>query len=148
MSLKNFKLPTVDVQLMDGFSIAVRGLSTPDIEQLVRKYRPEAEALFAMVKDDKSDLSTLVSKALGMAPRVFGEVIAVATDEPDAVEEATKLPIGLQIKVLTAVVQMTFGIEGDPKKLGEVLSGLLNNLNPMLELASKKLGELEVQKQS
>lgn len=150
MGLSNLRLPSAVIEIPGGDQITVRGLSTVELEDLVRKHRPAVEELFnkTIGADQEPNWSALVSDVLKLAPKLVGEFIAIAADEPEAIKQAMKLTPGLQIKLIDKIATLTFAMEDDGKNLIEIVAGFLENLNPLLGVASQKLTELEVHKKA
>lgn len=148
MALKDIKIPKVDVAVSADSSFAVRGLSTSDIEHLVRQHGGELRQLFDEFVNgggkatELTDLGPVLKQLITRVPSLVVSVIALAAD---ADEEDSKvipqLSISTQITALTAIVGMTLSVEGDLKKametaikalggvnggLGEILKGIAN----------------------
>lgn len=147
MAIKDIKIPTADVQVTPDSSFAVRGLSTFDIEHLVRTHGPTLRELFdKFMNGDKStnltDLVPILKDLVVQAPLLVTDIIALAADASDE-EKAVlrKLPISILISALGTIAGMTLSVEGDLGKAVEmaiqVLGGMNGGLGEMLKGMAK-----------
>ena len=136
MALKDIKIPMADVLVSEGSSFAVRGLSTFDIEHLVRTHGPTLRELFnefivGDVKDVKiTDLGPVLKEVISRAPKLISDVITLAADADE--EDAAmipKLPISVLISALGAIAGMTLNTEGDMGKALETAIKVLGSMN-------------------
>lgn len=148
MALKDIKIPKVEVAVSADSSFAVRGLSTSDIEHLVREHGGELRNLFDEFVNgggkatELTSLGPVLKQLITRVPTLVVSVIALAADadEEDALM-IPKLAVSTQITALTSIVGLTLSVEGDLKKametailalggmnggLGEILKGLAN----------------------
>ena len=135
MSLKKLRLPQAVVELPNGDSFSVRGLSLNDIAILVSRHKAKLEALFNSFDGDLSaeSLSGHLSAALNTAPEVVAELIACASGDPDDVEIAASLPMPVQVDALEKTVKLTFDAGGGPKKFVETVVRLAQGTTSLLE---------------
>lgn len=123
MKLSDFVVPTATVQLPGGDTFVVRGLALVDLVLLASKYREGLSEFFSEMKvrlATSGEAGLATSALVGMiadAPTVAAETIALAMDEPDAAVSALRLPLELQVELLTAIWGLTFTTEEGPKKL-------------------------------
>lgn len=148
MALKDVKIPKVEVAVAADSSFAVRGLSTSDIEHLVRQHGGELRKLFDEFVNgggkstELTELTPILKQLITRVPTLVVSVIALAADADDEDRAMIpKLSISTQITALTAIAGLTLSVEGDLKKametaikalggvnggLGEILKGLAN----------------------
>lgn len=136
MALKDIKIPTADVVVSEGSSFAVRGLSTFDIEHLVRAHGPALRELFdefinGDVKAVKiTDLGPVFKDLATRVPGVIAEIIAIAADADDADKAMIpKLPVAVLIDALGTIAGMTLNTEGDMGKALETAIKVLGSMN-------------------
>lgn len=142
MGLKDLQLPTSIVEIPGG-SFTVRGLSTVELELLLREHRATFTAMFDQLKEvgggvDDNTFS-LAAELLSSAPELMARIICFAADEPDAIEFALKLTPAIQLKALMRIAALTFTVEGD---LGKLMGGLVEKvggLNQVLKGTSELL---------
>lgn len=127
MGLRNLPLPSKSIEVSDGVSFAVRGLSPNDVLGLYYRRRGELSALFdhyaAQAKKgrkapDPDDVAALGVELVHSAPQLLAEIIAIAggtsaEDEHFAAEAAAalNLPTGIQALALQAIADLTFTSE-------------------------------------
>lgn len=136
MALKDIKIPTADVVVVGGGSFAVRGLSTVDIEHLVRVHGPALRDIWdRFVGEDirsikLTDMGSVFRDIIVQAPLVVADVIGVAADaDEEDLATLRKLPINVQIQALGTVAGMTLSTEGDMGKAMEMAIKLIGGLN-------------------
>lgn len=135
MALSDFKPETRTVSGR-GYSFDVRGLGMNDIASMMRTHMDDLENVFKLYEQHSGDEITTVALgrfALALvkdAPGLTAHAIALASDEPQAVENAARLPFMAQVSALKEIGQLTFVEIGGVKKLIENLDGLLNGLRP------------------
>lgn len=116
--------PGVDEKGKPNF-FDVRGLSLVDILGLVDRHRgPLSEAFGNLAGDNDEALKNFgaMSKGfLGALPDVAADVIAVAMDEPEAVDAAKGLVASYQLAILEKVAELTFAAEGGAGKVIEIV---------------------------
>lgn len=133
MALKDIQIPKVNVMVGTDSSFAVRGLSTSDIEFLVRAHGESMRELFNdFVNGDTklTDLVPVLKQLISRAPRLVVDVISLAADA-DAEDAAIipKLPIAIQVNALTSIVGLTLSVEGDMGKALETAIQVLGSVN-------------------
>ena len=148
MALKDLVIPTVDVQFAGG-SFAVRGLSSTDIEKLLREHGTELKSVWDEFLADGTDLSKLdasmilpiIKKVMAKIPAAIIDIIGLAADADDAdLSVISKLPVGLQAQAVGAVLGATLGTDGDWAKTLETAVAMIGSVNGALgELAKKQL---------
>lgn len=132
MSLKSLKLPTKMVPVPGGDddqAFAVRGLTLSDIKQFLLDNAIETQMVFdsakSMADGNDVDWTGFAASLINVAPRLVAQAIAVASDDPDSVKIAEKLPIEVQIDALDKIASLTFSTEGGPKKVLEIVMRLM-----------------------
>jgi hypothetical protein len=119
MSLQDLFPNVVKVEVLPGKSVEVRPLTTEGVAFLLKNYRPEMEGLF----QGKLTTEDLMLKA----PDFMAALIASSCSDASAeeVEVAKTLPIGVQLKLLGAIWEMSMI---DPEELGKYLARLVEGL--------------------
>lgn len=116
---------------LQGGSFSVRGLSLEDVSRLIATHLPDLEALYDLFISGKVSSTTdaqfenLIKTLVIEAPGFAANVIALASDEPDAAPQAAMLPFPVQIDVLTKIGDMTFTDVGGLGKGMESIAALL-----------------------
>lgn len=144
MGLKDLKLPTAQVVIPGNDPIVVRGLSTVEIEVLIREHRNTAVALFDQFKTQAANSENPIStglEILQMAPELIARAIAMAADEPDAADVVLKLPTSVQLTLAGQVLALTLTVEGDLGKLMGLLMANLGKVSAVLSGLSKSLAD-------
>lgn len=149
MALKEWSTPKTSFDLPGGGDLAVQGLSVDQVSALVREDRETLTAVFeaftgrediaaaakamsegepAPEMDEDVDAGDMITMLLDTAPDMAAKVIAWAAGEPDAVEQARRLPFPLQFDILVEVGRLTFETTS-PKKFMETVVNLLGATN-------------------
>ena len=129
MALK-FTLQTETIEFPGG-EISVRGLSFPDLAQVVEVHREAIVPLFdkyAGRKPEKlllEDTSVIVLDILTAAPTAVTHIIAVAADAADQFNMIAQIPIGAQIEILGKIGELTFKTNGGVGNLAKVVENLV-----------------------
>ena len=133
MALKDFVLPTEEVQLPDGSTFAVRGLSLEDITTLISKHGPVLEQFFRRYADNQDANPMEVGMGLiEQAPALVAQIIAIAADEPDAADRVRKFPLTVQQDALEKLGKLTFDASGGPKKFVEAVIRLVQSTTNLM----------------
>ena len=127
-SLADLRLPTEEVEIPgQDVTITVRGLSLTDASEILRRHGEALTHIYQTKVADSEDLPTpsVVAQALMLtAPQAVAEIIALANDNPQAVETVRRLPVPVQIDALSKIAALTFHSEAEVKKLaGTILLG-------------------------
>lgn len=136
MSLADFQ-PARESVTFNGGEFSVRGLALDDVTVLMRHHMSDVDKLVEAFSSNDSTpeyaakiaaqhIVTLVKEA----PGLVANLIALASDEPDSVENARRLGIAVQIRALETIAKLTFDEAGGPKKFVESLVALLRGLRP------------------
>jgi hypothetical protein len=119
-----------------GGSFIVRGLSLDDISLLMQNHAQDLDKLIAIysagIKGDAA-VAAFAQYTIALAkeaPGLVGNLIAIASDEPDVVDKARALSMPTQVAALKVIGRLTFAEAGGPKKLFESLSELVRMVAP------------------
>ena len=135
MSLADYQ-PLRHVVPFKGGDISVRGLSLDDVAMLMNEHLSDIDKLFGLydgsVREDVKVLAT-AQFAIGLireAPALVANMIALACDEPEAVPQARKLPIPVQVEAIKAICMLTFDEAGGAKNFLSSLTNLIAAVAP------------------
>lgn len=135
MSLADYKPARESVEFKGG-SVSVRGLSLDDMTVLMRNHLADLDRLMEIYRRDvRDELAVAAAIQYGVslareAPGLVAHVIALASDEPDHVDQARMLPLPVQVEILKSVGRMTFEEVGGAKKFLEGLDSLFRQIRP------------------
>ncbi len=114
----------------------VRGLSLDDVAVLMNQHLGDLEKLFDLyegtVREDTKVLAT-AQFAIGLtrdAPALVANIIAMAADEPHAVNKARLLPMPVQVEAIKAIASLTFHEAGGAKNFLTSLTNLIAAVAP------------------
>jgi len=144
MALKDIQIPKVDVTVAKDSSFAVRGLSTSDIEHLIRTHGADLRSLFtefAAGKLDglmKGDMAPVMRELVGRVPGLIVDLIALAADAEDDEDRKVvkRLPTAVQVDALIKIATLTLSTEGD---LGNALETVVKALGLVNQGAAEAL---------
>lgn len=127
MALKGFKVPTKAIALPGGESFTVRGLSLDGIAAILADYQTLVEETVAQSASadgnfDMRDFRSIAEKVVTRFPQLAAEIIALAADEEDVIEEARSLPAPIQLVALEHIATLTFEASGGPKSVVEMVT--------------------------
>jgi hypothetical protein len=128
MALADYDVPRRPVKTKT-LSMSVRGFGTEDLTRIMNARLPDLVqfANFAMevraggAKLTPKMIDSLIFKTVIELPWLVAEIISVCSDEtdpasgPSLVERARKMPMPLQIKILTDIFALTFDEAGGIK---------------------------------
>lgn len=136
MALKDIQIPKVDVEVTPGSSFAVRGLSTADIEHLVRTHGTELRELFTqymsgdLKKIKATQMLPILKDVVAKVPALVVDVIALGADaDAEDIKVLKKLSSGVQLTALSKIAGMTLNVEGDLGNVLETVIQLLGKVN-------------------
>lgn len=99
MSFNDYKPQEIILETSTG-NITLRGINADDLTGLIQRHGALIETWF----EGEPDPMQTINKA----PALVADMIACAAGDPSAVDVAAKMPIGLQIRAITAVFKLTF----------------------------------------
>ena len=124
--LSTFTHKTTEVEVGDGQTITVRGLSITDIGAILHEHATTLDALYQEhivgAGGETPEMDTLVKALMTEAPTAVAAIIAHANDEPDSVDIVLTMPGMDQIKLLLEVAALTFKSE---EEVGNVIATLI-----------------------
>lgn len=134
MSLADYKPETINVKINKSTSVDLHGISMQDFSKLLRVHYQDLSALL-----DQYERSTglqMTNIAMGRyamnlirdCPALVAHMIAIAADEPDMVDSASKLPLLAQLDCLKAIGTLTMEEVGNLKKLFTSLTNLASQV--------------------
>lgn len=129
MGLKSLKFITAEVEVADGETFTVRGVSLQDAAILVELYQEPIMKLVGKIQEqgDAVNLEELARSAILDAPALAASLIAMAADEMDeeGLAQAARLPIPVQLDAIFKIGELTFRTEGSLKKMVETVRASL-----------------------
>jgi len=142
MSLASFTPEARDLKVGDKVICRVTGLSLSHIEIIVRTHLDDIEALFELFMNgggnfENDDLKKLAVSLATSAPGFVANVIALASGENDATENAAKLPMPVQLQAMSDIMELTFTEVGGIKKFMETVASLLGNVRGKMPQLTK-----------
>jgi len=135
MSLQDFKIHTEEVTFRGG-SFALRGLALNDVAALIREHLDELNKLFHLYDNEETRETALAESArfaitiVREAPHLAALMIALAADEPEAVNVAERLPLPNQVECIRKIIELTFEEAGGAKKFLDSLVDLVGGMTP------------------
>ena len=129
MGLKDLQFPKATIKVPGGeadqeVSFTVRGLSLQDATIIFASYKPIIIELFnRFEKEGDAALVQMIEEVIVESPGLIATIIACAADEmtdQDAIANALRLPLPVQMEALYKIGEMTFAVEGSLKKMVEM----------------------------
>lgn len=139
MALADYSPERVAIGFKGG-SFQVRGLSLDDVSVLMKDHLADLDELLVLYSRNVDPQMTVAATAqyavtlVREAPSLVANVIALASDEPDAIDNARRLPLPTQVDALKAIGQLTFEEAGGAKKFFESLKELVMRVRPPLTM--------------
>jgi hypothetical protein len=115
-----------------GTVFEVRGLSLQDLVLLLENHKPALIRIFA------SDEGTDFEQLLAEFPMFIAAAIAYAADEHDLEDQIVKLPVGLQLRAIQEVWELS---SLDVETVGKLAQSLLEGVS---RLNSENLDRLKI----
>jgi hypothetical protein len=131
MSLRDLVDRKATIQVTDEISFEVRGLSLEDVVLLMENHKDALISIFG--KPDGADFQELLRRF----PNFIAAAIAYAADEHELEKEVQKMPIGVQLRAMQEVWELS---SLDVETLGKLATNLLAGV---AELNSDKLVALK-----
>lgn len=135
MALSDFK-PETELVSGRNYKFSVRGLGMVDISSMMRTHLSDLEHVFDLYeREGAGDMSNVALGRFALAlikdaPGLVAHAIALACDEPDAVENAARLPFMAQVSALRSIGKLTFEEIGGVKKFLDNFNDLMAGLRP------------------
>ena len=111
MSISNLKFPTSEVKTPAG-NIPVRGLSVSNLVDLIRQFDSAIMGIANTSGITKMTAAEVGREILMKTPDLAAALVAAAAGEPDNIEGAKALPLGVQVAILEKSAELTFATEG------------------------------------
>lgn len=127
MALSDFTPETKDVSYKGKTLVTVRGLNLDDVGLLMRRHLGDLQAVYRAYENigkllpNNQDIDALLFNFLANAPETAARMIANASGEPDNIDKARALPAPLQLKILIAIIELTFEDIGGPLEFAAML---------------------------
>lgn len=141
MALSDFKPLKEKITVNDTCSVEVRGLSLSDISNLVALHAQDLDGVYELYHDVSLGkefngiiLGELIFKLISSAPGLVSSIIAMASDEPEAVDAAALLPIMSQYEIIQSVFKLTFS---DLATLKKVVADAMAKVGEVQAVAKK-----------
>lgn len=99
MSFDNYQPQTATIKTAGG-EINLRGLNVDDLSGLIYRHGGLIETWF----EGEVDMVQTVAKA----PALVADMIACAAGQPEAIDKAAQMPVGLQVRAISEVFRLTF----------------------------------------
>ena len=99
MSFNDYKPQEVTIET-DSTPITLRGLNVDDLSGLIQRHGALIETWF------EGEIDPMLT--VTHAPALVADMIACAAGQPDAVDKAAQMPIGLQARAIAEVFKLTF----------------------------------------
>jgi hypothetical protein len=106
MSLKSIKFTKHLYQIGDE-TVELRGLSFNDISYLMQSRETDIDKALKFFRE-KSETDNIGMWLLTNVPTLIVDMICLSADEPDAIDNVSKLPISTQIELVEKVLDATF----------------------------------------
>jgi hypothetical protein len=135
MALHDFMVVTEEVSFRGG-RFALRGLALNDVSELVRNHLPELNKLFQLYDNEETRENALAESArfaitiVRETPIMVAKMIALAADEPQAVDVAARLPLPVQVECVRKIIELTFEEAGGAKKFLDSVMSLVGGMIP------------------
>jgi hypothetical protein len=139
MALADYQPERVDIPFKGG-SFQVKGLSLDDVSVLMKHHLTDMDELLELYSRNVSqDIAVAATAQYAVtlvreAPALVANVLALAAEEPDSVDNARRLPIPTQIEALKVIGRLTFEEAGGAKKFFESLKDLAMRVRPPLAM--------------
>ena len=141
MPLMNYVPKTETINLPGGESFNVRAISLSDVSILVDVHEfsitliaDKIRSRQEMFSGDEEMVHTatvdIITELVREAPVLVGNLIAICADERNAMEQAAKLPITVQIEAMTKIAGLTFTDLASIKKLSADVMRLVRGIVP------------------
>lgn len=137
MGLAGYTPARRTISVNADLSFRVRALTLTDIAAIIEKDLTGLDALFSRHATQMQNVfanqdadNNLILILVKDAPQIAGHLIALAADEPNATEEASKLPVPVMLQAIIDICDITFTDYGGPKKFFGMLVSLYQTMRP------------------
>lgn len=131
MSLSAFqpKREAISVSNQNEPLFHVRALGLTDVASVIESHLHDLDALFMRISTGGDVFAPGVGDNIMLmlvkdAPEIAAHIISLAADEPEAIEQARRLPAPVQLEALVKTFNLTFTDYGGPKKFFETVMGI------------------------
>ena len=135
--------PTAEVPIEGSeHTVTVRGLSIGDIDILFDKHEDAILRAWEKYNAGSTDLDfeSVVTVLRTDAPEMIPTVIALANDDPDGRDNASRLPVATQVDCILSILKLTItSIDTLKKILWTVVNGL-EEMNAQMSGSAETLG--------
>lgn len=149
MPLREY-IPKTETVSFPGGSFNVRAISLPDVAIIVDVHEYAISLIADKIRNRKEMFESgdeamvheavveLASELVREAPVLVANLIAICADERDSMEQASKLPITVQIEAMMKIVGLTFTDLAAIKKLAADVMKLVRGMIPTATARRKK----------
>lgn len=129
-----------------GGEIDVRGLSYPDLAQLVETHRDSATELYERFTGIRKDAITaeeagsIALEVVTKMPAVAAHIVALAADVPEDFEIVLRLPLDVLASALETTALLSFAMEGGLKNFLETVTRIATGANRLVDDIKSPLG--------
>jgi hypothetical protein len=122
MALTDFSPESVEVPV-GKTTVCVRGFTLEDLSLLLRLHLEDVSKIIQLIQlakgvaaegADESVMTEAIVRLIVDAPGVASNIIAIAADEDRSADLALRLPLAVQIRLLSEIGRMTFEDMGGP----------------------------------
>jgi hypothetical protein len=153
MPLSEYKVPK-EVVVFPGGTFEIRAISLPDVAALIDVHEYAITMIVDKVQNRKELLQKgidegndeavqtvvvdLMTELVREAPILVANLIALCADEPNQMENASKLPITAQIEALSKIAKLTFTDLASVKKLAADVMSIVRGILPTVSARPPK----------
>ena len=138
-----------------GKHFTVRGLNLNDLTQAMITHAPSMVQIYQNFINRREGTASplftsdmvkeMLMDALKEAPELVFSLIAYASDDPDGVEHAARMPLVIQLEALEQIVVLSIKSEAELKKLQEIVLRIVEAMTGLavrLNLPAGNLSDL------
>lgn len=130
MALADFTPTRITVSVKAGVDVSVRGLGLNDFTQLLHTHLDDLSGVLDIYERSGGSLTEagmfkFMLALVKDAPALVAHAIALAADEPQAVDVAQQLGLGKQLELIQTIGKLTMEDFGEAKKLAAGLQTVL-----------------------
>lgn len=125
MSLSSYKPKRKTITIDSDTEFSIRALDLSDVRAIINEHLVALDAMMENFAQKNADVFTtgmddvggqLIRTLVTDAPDIAAHIIALAADEPDAIEQAASLPLPVMLNTIIEIGNATFTDHGGPKK--------------------------------